>query len=258
MRFPEYTRVTYQKNPLVAVICQLRFPKILRIDNEIPVEFQEVIQEDYPNLRTPQDIEIPINIRSSSSPIALKQNVSYEFISKEGDWKIVLTSDFISLSTVKYTTWELFKERLQKIINSFSKQYSPSYFSRIGLRYQDVIVRSELGLQNTSWKELLKFPLIGMLSADEIQESDLIEVFSRFACNLDESDAILTVRHGFAQKGGTTELGYLIDTDIFTEQNTEINDAINRLDFFNKESGRFFHWCISETLKKALEPQPIE
>ena len=49
MPFPEVKRVIYKKNPLDRVICQLRFAPILKIDAEIPADFQEMIRADFPN-----------------------------------------------------------------------------------------------------------------------------------------------------------------------------------------------------------------
>ncbi|HQU44113.1 MAG TPA: TIGR04255 family protein, partial [Pirellulales bacterium] len=51
MPLPEFPRVIYGKNPLEVVICQLRFPPILRIGAELPAEFQERIRKDYPEFR---------------------------------------------------------------------------------------------------------------------------------------------------------------------------------------------------------------
>lgn len=48
MPFPESKRVFYVKNPLAEVICQLRFPAILRIGAESPHEFQERIRDHLP------------------------------------------------------------------------------------------------------------------------------------------------------------------------------------------------------------------
>ena len=47
MAFPEVERVIYERNPLDEVICQLRFPAILKID-EPPIAFQEQIRTRYP------------------------------------------------------------------------------------------------------------------------------------------------------------------------------------------------------------------
>ena len=46
--FSECERVNYAKAQLAEVICQLRFPTILRIGASEPAEFQERIREDYP------------------------------------------------------------------------------------------------------------------------------------------------------------------------------------------------------------------
>ena len=55
MPFPDVERVIYNENPLDRVICQLRFAPILKIDTEIPAEFQERIRIDYPNLSETAD-----------------------------------------------------------------------------------------------------------------------------------------------------------------------------------------------------------
>ena len=46
MPFPVTKRIIYKKNPLVEVICQLRFPPILSIDTEIPARFQGAIKKN--------------------------------------------------------------------------------------------------------------------------------------------------------------------------------------------------------------------
>ena len=37
-------RCIYRRSPLIEVICQLRFPAILRIDAQAPAQFQEAIR----------------------------------------------------------------------------------------------------------------------------------------------------------------------------------------------------------------------
>ena len=50
MPFPETDRVIYAHNPLEQVICQFRFPPILRIDSELPAQFQDRIRHEFPSL----------------------------------------------------------------------------------------------------------------------------------------------------------------------------------------------------------------
>lgn len=260
MKFPESPRVRYSRNPLVEVICQLRFPKILKIETEAPVDFQEVVRSDYPLFSTPRSIEMSLlaNPLPNLPPVLLEQGFSYEFADKGGEWKLVLSSDFIALSTLKYKSWEDFRNRLSAAVKLLVKYYKPSYFTRIGLRYQDVIMRSELGLGNRPWRELLKPPILGIFATEDLPEDDFPEAFSLFLCRLGYADAILSTRYGLARKDESNELGYFIDADFHTEKITEIKDADEHLNRFNREARNFFQWCITPELHEVLEPEPIE
>jgi uncharacterized protein (TIGR04255 family) len=260
MKFPESPRVRYSRNPLVEVICQLRFPKILSIETETPVEFQEAVRSEYPILQTSRSLELPFLSNSQLTlPAMIGQGLVYEFIDKKEEWKLALSSDFIALSTLNYRKWEDFRAKLSAVIELLVKHYNPSHFTRVGLRYQDLIIRSELELQNSQWRNLLQPPILGTFLADNLPEQDFIEALSVFACRLDYNDAILRVRYGLARKNEVSEEpGYLIDSDFYTDKLTEITDANRTLEQFNRESGNFFRWCITEELRKALKPQPIE
>src|SRR5256885_3722562 len=54
--FPDSPRVIYGKAPLTAVICQLRFPPILRIESTVPADFQERVRTQFPLLDRPVQI----------------------------------------------------------------------------------------------------------------------------------------------------------------------------------------------------------
>ena len=48
MLFSDRPRTHYEKTLAHEVICQLRFPTILSINNVEPADFQERIREDFP------------------------------------------------------------------------------------------------------------------------------------------------------------------------------------------------------------------
>jgi len=257
MQFPDSPRVKYRNNPLVEVICQLRFPKILRIEAEIPLAFQEAIRAEYPVFNTTQSVPLLIGISSVSQSTFANQSRAYEFVNQKGDWKISLTSDFISLSTVDYQCWEEFRERLSNVISVLDEHYSPPYFVRTGLRYQDFISRSQLRIENSPWQNLFKASLLGILTTNELKQEDIIESLSIFACRLDFAEAMVRVQHGTGQKEDTKEIGYLIDSDFFTDSPMETKDVATTLELFNQEAGRLFRWCITDELQQALEPEPV-
>ena len=162
MLFPETPRVIYQENPLVEVICQLRFPLLLRIDTEPPADFQEALREEYPKLKVEKSLGINISVQGNIPPPG-PTGLKYEFASEEDDpiWKVVLANNFLALTTQRYQRWEEFRERLEKLITTLVEIYRPNFFTRIGLRYQDLIVRSKLGLKDYSWTDLLEPPHCG-------------------------------------------------------------------------------------------------
>ena len=62
--FPSIERVIYQNNTLGEVVCQLRFPTILRIEASSPADFQDAIREAYPLFITKKSPELPPGMQS--------------------------------------------------------------------------------------------------------------------------------------------------------------------------------------------------
>ncbi|MGA7194581.1 MAG: TIGR04255 family protein, partial [Anaerolineales bacterium] len=174
MPFPPAHRVIYKKNPLVEVICQFRFPPILSIETEVPAKLQEAIRNMYPLFTENAEILFTIPNVSNNVDAAVAQKLefppssinrkNYEFRSADENWKINLTRDFLALSTTHYHRWEEFSAQLDQAFHAFIEIYSPAYFSRIGLRYRDIINRSVLSLEGANWSDLLKPYVLGILN----------------------------------------------------------------------------------------------
>src|ERR1700722_15195041 len=140
MTFPQTRRVIYTQKPLVEVICQLKFPPILLIDAELPAVFQEAIRSDYPVAQMGEVGQLPfppalMKMLQNSVP-AFAQPQTYQFLSEDSQWKLVIARDFIALSTIKYKRWEEFRAKLELALEAFVSTYTPSFFVRIGLRYR--------------------------------------------------------------------------------------------------------------------------
>jgi uncharacterized protein (TIGR04255 family) len=261
--FPESDRVVYSRNPLFEVICQLRFPPILRISAEPPAAFQELIRGDFPLLSEKMP-EIPAGV---PAPVSLaiaeflknaprQQLIGYEFASPDQRWKVSLTRDFLALSASKYKRWEEFRDCFEKPLRALIKVYNPAFFTRVGLRYENLIRRSVLGLDAAEpWAKLIRPPIAGMLMdglASNIEES-----VTQTLIKLPEYNGRVRITHGLARAVDTDEESFLIDSDFFTEEQT-LDDATGILAYFNKQSGSLFRWCIEERLHAAMDPVPVE
>lgn len=260
MPIPEFERVVYERPGLAQVLCQLRFPTILRITNEDPAAFQEGIRRTFPNFKTRQpSIEgLPDQIKNMVPDLGGdKSQRLFDFESEDGAWKTTLTNNFLALSTNAYTRWEQFQDNLRLPLERLHEIYEPAYYSRVGLRYRNVIVRSHIGLDDVPWSDLLQPHIAGEL-ADEHIGNEIEHASREVAIQLPEYDSKVLVRHGFAHNEETQEVCYVIDADYFTEQRTERDHVFHRLGTFNRYAGRLFRWCISDRLYEALHPNPVD
>lgn len=264
MPFPITKRVIYKTNPLEQVICQLRFPPILRIDAEIPAAFQDKVRGEFPNYSETSEFkfELPPGIKGSIPSEIVNQMLqssggkNYEFSSEDGLWKINLTRTFIALTSYEYERWEKFKDKLRLPLQALIEIYAPNYFSRIGLRYVDVIKRSVLGLQDTDWSELLQPYILGLLASQDVG-SHVSAFESRHDINLADGESIVKIIMRYTEASDTGEVYFVIDSDFFTTNKTQIPDATEKLDFFSARGTRLFRWCITERLHDAMGPQAI-
>ncbi|MFH1436611.1 MAG: TIGR04255 family protein [Pseudomonadota bacterium] len=267
MPFPECERVIYNKNPLDFVIFQVRFPSILRIDSEVPAKFQDIIRGQYPlfNESRGLNLTIPLGPRQVDSlestdsskpglppPIA---PVTYQFSSEDKLWQISLTRDFMALTCKDYKKWEDFKAHLEPPLAALLDQYSPSFCTRIGLRYRDVIVPSKLGLDSVAWSDLLKPSIAGELSSREVA-NEVQHVAKEVVIQFSDENSHVRILHGLA-KTDKDEPVYLIDSDFFTDERTETNDVVKVLEGFNTQARCLFRWCIQDRLHEAMEPQSV-
>ena len=108
--FEPKDRVRYEKNQIVNVVCQLRFPTILAISAREPAEFQEAVRGDYPVYQRRME-------RPAAAPGAAQstgETPNYAFRTASGDCAINLTNQFLAVSAPRYTDWEAFAHRLDR------------------------------------------------------------------------------------------------------------------------------------------------
>jgi len=264
MPFPESDRVIYKINTLGKVICQLRFPPILKIDAEIPYEFQDRIRDAFPNYSEKREIriEFPSDAKVKIPPDVLNQlahstgSNNYEFSSENGEWVINLTRTFISLSANNYRRWEEFVGKLVTPLDALVDIYSPSHYSRVGLRYINIISRSALGLDDVDWNELLSPWILGVLGSKDIG-SHVGDFESKYEINLSDNKSIVRLITQFVESIDSGELGYKIDSDFFNSSKTTIDDAMETLNYFNSRGSRLIRWCITDRLHEAMEPEAL-
>jgi uncharacterized protein (TIGR04255 family) len=262
MPFPPTNRVLYDLNPLDEVVCQVRFPSILRIDTEPPAAFQEQIRAEYPNYEQVSPLRFPTNVPPQlaqllAADLPFARQKSHEFASRDRVWKVSITRDYLALTCARYERWERFRERFAAALAALSQQYAPAFFTRIGLRYQDIISRRKLNLRDdTPWSELISAPVASLLGTPETA-ADVDGLQTVVSMKLPDEIGNGIFRFSLAEMQTDHERVFLIDGDFFTEQQTEPANVFDRLDAFHGQARLFFRWCITDTLHRAMLPQPV-
>ena len=260
MTFPQSDRVVYQQNPLEEVICQLKFPTILEINTERPAKFQNEIRNDYPLFEIEQPA-LPKELEQfmSSFPIPSAPEVSiYKFITADGTKLISLGPEFVAFKDSNYIRWEKFSKEIARAQQALEKIYKPAFYTRIGLRYKDMIDKVKLGIEDESWEELLNPSLLGLLSAPDNVGGHVDLIQSEASLVIEEvPGGRATIRHGKGKRKNNQSEVYLIDIDFYTTQRSNGNDVLETLNKFNRLSGDFFRWAITDRLRSVLEPREL-
>lgn len=261
MHLPESERVIYERNPLIQVACQLRFPPILKISHQEPVEFQDEIRFQYPLFESTQP-QVPSEILQAIQQFGLPllSDSSYSFKSEDQRWQLSITKDFITLSTSAYERYEQFQKRFIEAVEIFERIYKPSFYTRVGLQYQDLIIRSKLGLEDKDWSDLITKHI-----ASELYNSELAPSIQSIIKNLilKTEHGQVNFKHGLVtvkeSERSSDEVAYLLEADFYTEQKIERDGNVwNILCQFNKSARKLFRWSITDTLHNAMRPQTVK
>ena len=255
----ELERVKYKNSPLVEVVFQLRFPTILSINTNPPVEFQENIRENYPlfeeQLEEAGDVIVNPQLRVASLR-KTGEHKNYAFISADNKIKINLTPSFIAISTMAYTQWEDYRKHIDFVVPIFESVYHPAFYTRVGLRYIDVITRSVFDLQDRNWTELIKPHILGMVT--EEHEAGVKTYLSETEYETKEDRVLSKAHFEFVHVNDQAELSLLIDCDYYSVGMTKIEEMNNVAEKLHNASSQFIQTAITEKLHQAMQPIPVE
>ena len=260
--FSTESRCIYKNNQLAEVICQLRFPEILAIGANLPVDFQEAIRSEFPVYSARQENPAPKltgapgNLQVQNQPAI----TNYQFASADGIWRVNLTSRFISLTCTRYTCWEDFAQKLDKPLAAFIKIYKPAFFERIGLRYLNFFSRKALNLEDTPYRELFMPCWLGPLAEEQIQDA------AASRCTVDAEFAIrggcrakVHAGPGNVKRNGQPdpEVKFIFDQDLYMPGNIAVNLSAAALQTLHSQAFSIFRGALTDALHDALEPEII-
>lgn len=254
LNFPHKPEIRLENPPLNEVICQVRFPPILRIQKEEPSEYQELIRSRFPELVVELGIKFRLpGLVSDEKLTAESQPKTYKFRTIDELTMVSLAVDFFALSTNQYNHWEDFTNDLDLAYEATQQVYSPAYATRIGLRYVNRFTLENTGLDSFEQVVDLFHPDLTALLRSKAWSSPS-EMLSQLV--LIDNDAKLTIRTGCATEMGETF--FLLDFDYFEEGKLEITNLLERLDCYHNVIYDAFRWCLRDESLVHFNPNSDE
>ena len=248
--------IRLKRSPLVEVICQVRFPPILSIPAQKPVQFQERIRRRFPDFEVENSVRFELGVPSNlSAPAAATQTINrtYKFVSRKRGNTVTLAEDFFALSSTKYVVWEEFAADLQLASESVTGIYEPSHATRIGLRYVNVLDPEKLELSSLAdVTDLLQPELRALYRADVWSEPSVFGV----QLILDDEEGQLGFRMATRDDDGKRSLQ--LDFDYFQEDEDglPLEDLVQRCERYHRVVYDAFRWSILDDRIDDFEPVP--
>jgi uncharacterized protein (TIGR04255 family) len=256
MIFPESERVVYSVDTITEVICQLQFPQVLSIASEPPAAFQEAIREEYPLYERQSGFGAPPEFAEMLAQFQVQapgEAVRHHFSTPDSGRSITLTPQFLAISERSYTEWADFEREIDRGREALEAVYRPAFYTRTGLRYQDLIDPGAVGVDAYPWSELLSPAIAGCLAEPTVAARITQDAASVLLKDPDADETYIRLQHGLVSSAEEPDnLMYSIDADHHTLRRLEGGSVRDVLDGFNKEAGNLFRWSTSDLLRDAL------
>lgn len=126
------------KNPLVLVLCQVRFSPVRKMGDYIPGIQEAFRRHGFPIERAGKIQQLTI----TPAGVRTDEQERWEYRTKDELWSVTVLQDSVVLQTTGYGRFEDFAERLEAAVRNVLEQTEQDKFGliqRVGLRYIDLI-----------------------------------------------------------------------------------------------------------------------
>lgn len=252
---PPTQEVVLADSPLSRVLAQIRFPTLEAVNNPDFVRpFAEIIQADYPVSRPIQNKGVVIG---PQGPIEHRTDTTWRFGDEEGTWIVTLSREFLAIETTRYTTRDIFFERLEKLLGIFQRHIGAASIDRIGVRYIYRFEAEEL----EALEVLVRPEITGLLTGPMAPQTRLC--MSEYEFEVPEHGRLRS-RWGLIPPGSTIDpstippLGapsFVLDLDAYAVESRalDIDNIIEETHDFAARLQMFLLWAVTDEFLNRFE-----
>lgn len=122
-----------ENSPLLEVVFELKFPGNFQVWEGLP-SFQRGLSDRFPKLFVPQ-----------CQPGAFPDLTPYRLSAEDGSRSIHVALNLFSVQVRKYGVFQEFRSMFEEIWARFGEVHVPPHFTRLGLRYINILPKHEEG-----------------------------------------------------------------------------------------------------------------
>jgi uncharacterized protein (TIGR04255 family) len=245
---PPPEEVPLTRAPLVRVLAQVKFAEVLNVENpEIVAQFQTAIAATYGVLSREAGIQVVVPLQVGIQQHRPMTHWRFADRATEWQWRVTLTSQFVTLEVMRYTSRSEFFARLESVLEAVQLHIKPQTMIRLGVRYVNRITGQELedaaALVRPEIAGVVGTNMAGMVSMT-VSETVFAMDTQRMAARWGLIPANTTVDPSIEP---IPERCFMIDLDVFDEtpSNFDSNAIAARGKQFARRSYSFFRWAVT-------------
>lgn len=247
---PDFEYVRYKRNPLAAVIAQLRFHPILKIEKEY-AGFQERVRQQFPRFGIGNIQDVRVDFKGAQ----VSQRREFRFDTLDQKMAITLSPTSLSLISRAHESREVFGAAMQLAIESLAAEYGQVVGTRLGLRYINHVFREPIAQDlghDVAWSDLIHGDFLRL--PRDLSDLEGTHYVMEARSTMTRGD--LTLRYGLIQEEPGREVFFRLDSDRYLAEEFDASDTQEMLREFSRDIYAVFRAAAAPGLEKWMEPQP--
>jgi uncharacterized protein (TIGR04255 family) len=236
----------FKRNFLRQAVCELRFPTLMELgEQRPPSSFVKALRKDYPHLELNNEFTLGLGASNTGS-----SNV-HIFRSAKLNWSVTLKQSALTIETTSYSGFEGLRERILKIIEAAEPVIDSDFFTRIGLRYINVVNSGDEDV--TDW---INPALTSTITSKAF--AGVSDFSGRIQIGAEDGGCIFQHAITFPQTatGTLAKPDFLLDIDTFRSE-IAISDAIGAVDIMHRQAFDIFDWSLSDRARSYLSEDSV-
>jgi uncharacterized protein (TIGR04255 family) len=232
-KLPRQPHRVFERNPLVAVIVELRFHPVLKVPAKV-ADFQDKVRTTFPAFQQLQTQTVSLG----PGPVHIRGGETYTFTKADESSVLSLATGSMSIESRHHQRREQLFGDVKVAVDALLAVYGPIAATRLGLRYVDVVDRERIAKalgRATSWDKLITSPFVAIPA--DVAELD----GTLFACEVASPTerGAQTVRYGLI-KDGDNGVNFRLDVDRYIETAVEPANVVPTLESFANDTFAVF------------------